>query len=370
MAYTKKKKVLHVTPGGLGGGVGTVILSIAKGLQSDYEMDCIVYKKQGHLEKEFKSLGNLYRLNCYDIQRGIIDLLRRPWVLFWGVFRICTMHHYDVIHCHNDFDQWVCLMAARIAGVRIRIAHAHNPISKHNSSNFLHKLRVYINRAGIKIFATEKISCSTHAGQSFYNCDDFKVILNSVDLEKFNKASISERFGNKFIHIGRYNYQKNQEFVIQVFKEIKEYRPNIHLDLVGFGEDKNKLQQLIKGLNLNNSIHLVDGKEKNVSELLQSADYMIFPSRFEGFGIVLLEAQVMGVMCFASDRVPPETNLGLVEYLSLKKTPEEWAEQIMKSTDNKQRYKERCFAVHNNAKKFSPYEINKQYRIVYEARSL
>mgnify|MGYP000366456599 FL=1 len=88
--------------------------------------------------------------------------------------------------------------------------------------------------------------------------------------------------------------------------------------LVGFGEDKEKLKNLIHELNLDESVDLIPGDKVDVSEKYDEADYMIFPSIYEGFGIVLLEAQAKRIPCFVSEAIQKEVDAGLLNYIKFK----------------------------------------------------
>ena len=134
--------------------------------------------------------------------------------------------------------------------------------------------------------------------------------------------------------VGAMNKQKNYEKLFNVFKQIKENRSSSHLLCVtGTSVIPEGLQKIIDKLNFGDSITILH-KRPDVNCLLQAMDVFVFPSKWEGFGIALLEAQTAGLPCIASDRVPYETNVtDNVRYLSLELSDEQWAEVILNEYD-------------------------------------
>lgn len=70
------------------------------------------------------------------------------------------------------------------------------------------------------------------------------------------------------------------------------------------------------------------GSVKNIEDYLKPASYMLMPSLREGFGMAAVEAQIANVYVFASDCVPVDTNLGLIQYFPLSIDSSEWARRI------------------------------------------
>lgn len=360
-----KRKVLHISCGGLGsGGVSSVIFSIVKQLHNRFDFECIVFKKKCNKEDDFLRYGKLHRVEAYssDGKTHFIELILRPFKLYTNVFRICKKEKYDVVHAHNLFEEGVCLWAAKNAGVPIRIAHSHNTNST-NKKSIIFKIREKINLILINKYATHKIACSNRAGKDYFNNSNYDVIYNSIDLEKYANKKITDKGHITFIHVGRYTYQKNQEFVIKVFANIKKKKDNSRLMLVGFGEDKEKLKNLIHELNLDESVDLIPGDKVDVSEKYDEADYMIFPSIYEGFGIVLLEAQAKRIPCFVSEAIQKEVDAGLLNYIKLSETPEKWAEKILLYIDSNNEIDDS--KIQKNLNRFNSKEICEQYAKIY-----
>lgn len=322
-------KVLHVSYGGLGsGGVASVIHSISESLSNYFEFHCIVFNTLGSSEGRFLNYGKLHRIRCYG-KKGVsklIDIILRPVRMTYGCYRICKEENIDIIHCHNGYEEAYFLLGAKLAGVKNRIAHSHNSNSP-VALSFLRDVSNSIHRYLINQLATCKIGCSEQACEDFFQSKNTQVINNSIDLNKFKWNRIPHD-GLCFINVGRYCYQKNQTFVLDVFNKILLQYPEAKLKLVGFGEDEILLHDKVTAMGIEKSVNFIDGESVDIPNVYAEADAMIFPSTYEGFGIVLLEAQSCGCFCFASDVVPDATNVGLMMKLPLSLSAEGWASVI------------------------------------------
>ena len=327
------KKVLHVSFGGLGvGGVSSVIFSIVEPLHKKFDFDCVVFKKELEREKEFLKYGKLYRIGGYS--GSIFEKIFRSFIMYKGILKICKENKFDIIHVHNQNDAGSVLKAAAKAGVKTRIVHSHNTKTP-TKQGILKKIKSIINLKSINKYSTIKLGCSKQACEDFYTSKDYKVIYNSVDLEKFNIKNKVEHEGIRFIHVGRFCSQKNQIFLLKVFSEIKKILKNATLQLIGFGEDEDRIKLKIKELGLENSVEITPGDQNFVAKSFSESDYMIFPSTFEGFGIVLIEAQASGCYCFVSDAVQDEADCGLMKKIYLEKSPQVWADIIIEQINKK-----------------------------------
>ena len=365
-----KKSVLHVSAGGLShGGVGSVIFSIVQPLYEQYDFGCVVFSVPYENEALFEQYGNLYRINCYPTKgkRDYLELLTRPFKLYFGIRKICKNNHFDIVHCHNQADAFPCLLAAKHARVPMRISHAHVGRS-FRKKGLIEKLYKRFSHKLVSSIATDRIACSQEAGELIFGDKPFDIVYNSTDLERFSSEPINDSETKNFIHVGRFNYAKNQEFVIETFKEISDLMDNVHLFLVGYGtkEDTLKLEKMIHDLGLDDKVDMVRGDIVDVAEVYKKSEYMIFPSRFEGFGTVLVEAQAAGLSCYVSERILQEINCGALTYLNLSDGAKKWAEVIVadiKSGNKKTCNKELLL-------RFGEEEICKQYAALYNGEKL
>ena len=109
-------------------------------------------------------------------------------------------------------------------------------------------------------------------------------------------------------HVGRFTRQKNHQFLIEVFASLLQKIPTAHLVLVGDGLLRPEIEALIKAKGIHSNVHLL-GVREDVPEIMGALDLFLFPSFYEGLGIVLVEAQAAGVPCLVANTVPEDVQI-------------------------------------------------------------
>ena len=253
---------------------------------------------------------------------------------------------YQIIHCNMSELGYFAYKEAYKAGIPVRICHSHNTPKGFDSKSifrfyFKHRCRRYV---------THMFACSIDAGIWLFgkkNKDKIQIIPNSIDTKLYtynelirNEMRESLNIKDEFVvgHVGRFFEQKNHMFLIDIFYELQKQYDNSKLVLVGGGELddslKNKVKNKIKNLRIEDKV-IFTGVVENTNNYMQAFDVFLFPSLFEGFGIVLLEAQASGLYCFTSkDVVPKNVNIcQLVNYISLSENAKYWSGQLMNCID-------------------------------------
>ncbi len=110
-----------------------------------------------------------------------------------------------------------------------------------------------------------------------------------VDESKYNLCSV-----------GRICHQKGFDILMEHLKIIKSKRNDLHFYLIGDGPDREKLEEQIKNLGLSDSVTLL-GNQPNPFNYMDKMDGFVLTSRYEGQGIVILEAKALGLSLF----IPP-----------------------------------------------------------------
>lgn len=242
---------------------------------------------------------------------------------------------YKIVHSHIDTMSYLPLLAAKKAGVPIRIAHSH---STGLDADFKYVLKQYY-RYRIPSAANHFWACGEMAGAFLFRGKPFTVIPNAVEAENYRfSPEIREKkrrelaVEDKLVigHAGRFSYPKNHSFLLDIFCRIIEQKPNAVLLLVGKGELEEAVREKVKRCSLQHAVRFA-GSRSDLNEIYQAMDVLVMPSRFEGIPMVGIEAQFAGLPCVFSDKVPEETAFtdGCC-FMELRQSAEQWAARILK----------------------------------------
>lgn len=163
------------------------------------------------------------------------------------------------------------------------------------------------------------------------------VIRNGIDFKKFLNSGMTadierEKLGipkDAFVigHVGRFSKEKNHAFLVDVFFEVARDHANSFLLMVGAGNTE-VIEEKLKSNGFDNR-YLILSHRTDVNEIMRVMDVFVFPSIYEGLGIALIEAQVSGLRCIASDNVPADafrTENAIALPLG---NPEKWANAVL-----------------------------------------
>lgn len=323
-------KILIYTSGLTAGGVESLLLNtIGEADKQQYHFDIMCFEGENDWAYKFEELGCRIHTMGSPGSLGVVKSILVCRKFF-------KQGNYDVIHCQNGFGCILPLIANySLFGHKAKFfCHSHfeyYPFSKITKS---------IIRFLYKVIPCKKLACSYGAGyEVFGKKSDFTWLKNGIDTKRF---SYVERIRNEVRNelgisseefvigtVGRMAYQKNHEFLINIFNRVAQDHPNSRLVLIGDGELRSDIESQIKELRLEAKVKLL-GKRNDVNRLLQALDVFIMPTRFEGLSLALLEVQCSGLPCLTSNRVPPEAKiLGNFEMLPLENGAQFWADRAL-----------------------------------------
>ena len=233
--------------------------------------------------------------------------------------RIFKEGNYDIVHSNMNALSVFTLFAAWLAKIKVRIAHSHSTTNKKEWKKNLIK---NILRPFSKVFATDYFACSELAGRWLFGNKTFNkgkvtIINNAIEVEKFlfNEEVRSQirkelNIEDKFVigHVGRFVEQKNHIFLIDIFYEVQKERSESVLLLIGDGPLYNDIYQKVERLGILDKV-IFAGVHKHPERFYQAMDVFVFPSLYEGLGMVLIEAQINGLPCIISNNIPKEAIL-------------------------------------------------------------
>jgi hypothetical protein len=326
-------KILYVNGGTMDrGGVSTFMMNVYEKMHSEnIQIDFLVHTlSKGVRDEDILNLGGkIFRVPA----RG-----KNPLKNYRQIKQIMLDGNYDVVHAHADAGNSTILSIAKECDIPIRISHCHN--TNYTNKSLLKKFLNEQFKKQIPRYATHLWACSEKAGEWLYGNHSFEVIPNAIDVQKFiyspqlSKDLRKElNLENKFVigHVGRFDYQKNHDFLLKVFAEVINEREDAHLVLIGKGELEEVIKKQANQLGILDKISFL-GESSNVNKLINVFDVGVFPSLFEGFSIAMVEMQVNGLPLVVSDNVPSEINLtDNIRFLSLDETVKYWCKTILET---------------------------------------
>jgi L-malate glycosyltransferase len=136
----------------------------------------------------------------------------------------------------------------------------------------------------------------------------FKYIPNLVDTSFFTMREKSDRDDYVFLNIGHLDEKKNQAELIRAFSNQFKGNQKYQLNIVGQGVDFDTLRNLIDELEIYDQVNLLGKKSREeVKEIIQKSDCFVLASRFESFGVVLIEAMSCGLSVLSTKSGGPES---------------------------------------------------------------
>jgi len=324
------------------GGAETMIMNLYRNIdRSKIQFDFIVHTHEKcAFDDEIQELGGkIFRMPVY---RGTnhMDYLKN-WEFFFK-----EHSEYKIIHGHIRSTAAIYLNKAQKYGL-ITIVHSHNTSSGNGFSAIVKNILQF----PIRYIADYFLACSKVAGEWLYGnkvCSksNFHIINNAIDTKKFafdksirDKKRKELKIEDKLVigHVGRFHPQKNHDFLVDIFKEIYDKNENAVLMLVGEGDLEELIQEKVYKLGLVNRV-IFTGVRTDVSEMFQVMDVFVFPSLYEGLGIVLIEAQASGLPCVVADSIPNEALITQnVQQVLLTESPKMWAEVILQRNSGHER---------------------------------
>lgn len=329
-------RVLHSVSVMNRAGQETFLMNVYRRINRElvqFDFQCSIREK-GDFDSEIEELGGeiLYLdQNCFNI-----SFLRYLGIILQQYKFFKSHSEYKIFHIHtyHAFDAWLAIVGAKLGGAERIFLHSHNTQGLHP---VLHKLfRVFL-----KYMRIERCACSKKAAIWMFGENQIErvsILNNGIEPEqfKFNEKERQKKRSELGLqdnlvvgHIGRFNYQKNHSFLVDVFFEIKKLRADAKLILVGNGELCSEIREKVINLGLNNDV-LFLGVREDIRELLWAMDIFIFPSLFEGLSVVTIEAQATGVPMLLSDSISKETKItDCITFLSLKQPSSKWAHEAI-----------------------------------------
>lgn len=338
-----KKILIGYINNGKIGGIDKYLLNFADKINSkDIQIDFLTRNN----DEEFKNYLNSKGYNIYCIERN------RHFIKQYKQMKKILKNNYDIAY-YNISETYNCvgLIAAKKAKVKKIIVHSHS--SNSSGKNILirnaKRLLNYIFKPLVRKCANQYLACSDLAAKWLYTKkiaknEQYEIIYNSIDFNKFkynqkSRNSIRNNYNidDKFIigFVGRFGYEKNTLFLIDILCEVLKERDNSILLCIGEGPYMDIFKTYAQEKNVLDKI-VFAGVVDNSWDYYQAFDVFVLPSLYEGLPIVGVEAQISGCPSIFSDHITKHVIIGKNSYRESIKNVNAWKERIcsIKSREN------------------------------------
>lgn len=354
---TEPIHVLHVLGGvGLGGAESRIMDLYRQMDRNEIQFDFLVHssavdrfiagdatssavkkRKPEFYDEEIRAMGgHIYVLPKFKVYNYFA--YKKAVQAFFAAHR-----EFRVVQGHMTSTASIYLPIAKRFGVPVTVAHARNAGVVKGPKGIATRFfrRGLADKADV-LFACSKLAGEDVFGKKAMEEGRVKIIHNAIDVKRFayderTRQEMRDTLGiaDKLVlgHVGRFDYQKNHPYLLEVFAAVCKERPDAALLLLGDGADRPVMEERCRELGIADRVKFL-GNRKDAERYYQAMDVFLLPSFFEGLPGVLVEAQAAGLKCIVSDTVTGEAQAtDLVTYLSIEDTPEVWAQEILKQAD-------------------------------------
>ena len=316
-------KILMLTweyPPRIVGGIARVVHDLSKRLIKDgHEVTVVTYRDSADVPEYENDKGvNVYRVDNYMIHpNNFIDwIMQLNFNMLSKATEIINKEGgFDVIHAHD----WLVTYAAKSLknAYDIPIVATIHATEAGRNSGIHDETQRYINDTEwlLTYEATEVIVNSNYMKNEIQRLfglpfDKINVIPNGINLSNFTGIERDYDFRRQYamdnekiiLYVGRLVYENGVQHLIAAMPKILSNYHDAKLIIAGRGGMMDELRAEASNLGLNDKIYFTGYlNSKQVQKMYKCADVAVFPSTYEPFGIVALEAMLAGVPTVVSD---------------------------------------------------------------------
>lgn len=322
----KKIKVMYFVAGLKSGGVEQMLVNYCSKMDKQRFEFIVVYQHepvQACLEKILQAGCSVVRITarCDNFFKSVLD-----------TYKVIDDYNPDIIHSNMNLMNFIPNSIGKHKGVKVRISHSH---IAEKGKNRVYRIFKSMCQKLILNSSNVFLACGVDAGTYLHGEKVSSILLhNAIDINELSsyclKNKKDEYLKNKIVigHAGRFTEQKNHKKLIDIFEAFLKKCPNAILLLAGTGELEDNIKQYVNTRNLTKQIVFL-GVISDMKKFYANLDLFLLPSLFEGFPVVALETQAAGVKSIFSDTIDPDVQItSLVTLMSIKKTNEEWTEEM------------------------------------------
>lgn len=310
-----RTKVLIVVNYVLEGGLTHVLLDVLRALNNRCDVTVLtIFDLYTEYIEEIKILAKYNTLDCWrrKISNNVLLSLYSRLIMDNRAFQVFLYNYYVSRH---QFDievafaeDWAINVVAKSKSRSRKYAWIHTDFlcdGVNDRETLISNTRLMLQRFDRTIFVSELLK---QKFTTLLSLSKTISVPNAVDVDAIYKKSLCScditmnQDVLNLVFVGRLNHEKGVEILIDSMSCLpEEYVKRCHLYIIGDGCERKFLETKIRENNLKNIFLL--GAKQNPFPYVKQSSYLILPSKYEGFGLVLIEAMALGVPCIATKTV-------------------------------------------------------------------
>lgn len=340
-------KVVHFIYGLNMGGAETLVKNYALLLdKSKFKVTVLCYTHEESPYEELLRRNNIEVIYVCDSmplykRKGIIAKIVNHYQRYWLIRQELRKLDPDIVHFHLTVSDFIRFAHLKKDAQLFYTQHFDTSVWEKDCPDDIKNLKWLMKRYQVQPIALNKAMKASM--DRILQTDQTRILNNGVDMSEFQKPLDRNAKRNELnvpqdafviAHVGRFDPIKNHEFLVKVFQQIKQKKPEAFLLMVGRGETEEKVRNQLEGAGLADSYRILHDRT-DVAEILQACDVAVFPSFSEGLGIAVIEMQAAGLPCVASTGVPDNACISnKLQFLTLELSAREWARKLLEMCED------------------------------------
>lgn len=283
-----------------------------------------------------------------------------------------NMNNYDVIHSHLFYAQYYVAIL-RLFNKKIKLVTTeHSTFNSRRNYKFFKVLEKYIYGSYNDLIVINKQNLNALKEWQPKIADRISIIENGIDINRYKNASANEikdevllkvKDKKKILMVAAFRAEKNHLFVVDAIKDMND---DYVLILVGDGyaDVKQEVKEAIKKYSLEDRVIFL-GNRSDVQNIIKFCDISVLPSKWEGFGLVAVEAMAGGLPVVGSNVEGLAEVIGNEDLLFEVGNKEEFTQKILSITTNQQKKEKLVNYCEKQCEKFSLDETFKKHMKIY-----
>jgi glycosyltransferase involved in cell wall biosynthesis len=336
------------------GGADENTLFTVQGLNKDkYEVDLIIGEEfdKNILNKVKNKNFNIIQIKGF---KGKLNFLYDPIILL-KLIKLLKINHYDIVHTHTTKAGILGRVASRITGIPIIIHGVHGSTFQAFNSGLLNWLLFLFEKITGRFtdayISVSEVLSSKYVEKGIGKKENYYTVYSGMKLDKFYDVREKIDYEKKQRELGinsgqfvignvaRLETRKGHKFLLDAFKKVTIERKDhpLKLLIIGEGEDREKLENYTKELNLEDKV-IFTGYREDVGELMALMNIFVLTSLREGLPRVLVQAAAVRIPLIAFNvdgvsEIVKDNNNG---FLIRPRDVEQLANRIVRYIDNKE----------------------------------